>query len=130
MHVQPTPFLQSLETRAWTSKTSTIWGARVLGLDDDSKLRSDAKTRRRNDIPTTGRVGRLARAIEKHAGRDVLLKVMEDVDHYLSTSSRRESCMDKRDHRAAGTIGRCGGKSKDHGELWAKVLWSDFAEDR
>lgn len=59
-------------------------------MDDDSKLRSDAKTRRSIDIPTTGRVGRLARAIEKNASREVLLKVMEDVDQYLSTSSYAE----------------------------------------
>jgi len=53
-------------------------------------LRSDIKTRRRTDIPTTGRIGRLARAIEQDAGHEVLVKVMEDVDQYLSTSNYTE----------------------------------------
>lgn len=38
-------------------------------------------------IPKTGRIGRLARSIEKEANRSVLLKVMQDTDEYESTSS-------------------------------------------
>ena len=37
-------------------------------------------------IPKTGRVGRLARNIEKETNRAVLLKVMQDVEQFASTS--------------------------------------------
>ena len=38
-------------------------------------------------IPKTGRIGRLAKFIEKEAGLNVLLEVMQDVDQFESTSS-------------------------------------------
>jgi predicted ArsR family transcriptional regulator len=60
-------------------------------------LGSNATTHGRTDIPTSGRIGRLARAIEKDAGREVLLKVMEGVDQYLSTSSYTEKAAWMRD---------------------------------
>lgn len=45
-----------------------------------------SKNRKQVAIPTGGRLGRLARAIEKETNREVLLKVMKDVNQYESTS--------------------------------------------
>ncbi len=52
-------------------------------------MRSNTEKRRAN-LRTTGRIGRFARAIEKDASHEVLLKVMEGVDQYVSTSSYTE----------------------------------------
>jgi len=41
-------------------------------------------------IPKTGKIGNLAKNIEKETNRDVVEKVMQDVDHFKSTSDRAE----------------------------------------
>lgn len=38
------------------------------------------------NIPTTGRIGRLAQVIEKELGRQILLTVMKDVEQYTLTN--------------------------------------------
>ncbi|UCH32406.1 MAG: hypothetical protein JSV05_03240 [Candidatus Bathyarchaeota archaeon] len=38
------------------------------------------------NIPTTGRIGRLAQVIEKESSRQTLLSVMQDVEQYTSTN--------------------------------------------
>lgn len=47
------------------------------------KHNSDAK---KVNIPTTGRIGRLAQVIEKELGRQTLLTVMKDVQQYTLTN--------------------------------------------
>jgi hypothetical protein len=41
-------------------------------------------------IPKTGKIGSLAKNIEKETNRDVVEKVMQDVDQFKSTSDRAE----------------------------------------
>jgi len=69
------------------------------------KHNSDAK---KVNIPTTGRIGRLAQVIEKELGRQTLLTVMKDVEQYTLTNdyARKAAWIKTAIERLAELVGR------------------------
>ena len=54
------------------------------------KAKNSSNKNQASKIPKTGKIGNLARNIEKETSQDVLLKVMQNVDEFKSTSNRVE----------------------------------------